>query len=536
MQRKLGNYNLRKRQESNRNQQEIKNEQRASYKKEQDYQGDLIKSQKLNRYLIELITSNDSSLLNKMSTVVRKYIHASWLIDPHNFKRLQDEFLIKPLFELFKEPLKEKCDHDISIKFTDIDSSIKKIFHKFLEQNFVNECCITLIKKTSGKILENSNDKNEPRKKHIFGVLNQIYNDSTEGYSLIKLGSHANKDVISNRIPKLNEIVKSELTLTENNFDLICKRGWFGDADTDKAENTRDQLRYISFLIIFLLLVELVTNDPVVSILSTGLIITGLCILGKIYLQSYYDYSTCTTEKNIHQELANELISAEILDNLLQELDVKEELKQEEKSHKKKTYPSKKFDTPIIVYREKNEEIDCPYSNSNPNKDNIERIHKKKIKVNKNIIEIKQKLDPIQSNIRITWTFENKEYIYCSNAIKDIVPLHSPNSYLTNFANNNYAYFNKELVWKAVGDKTKYGYLKNAFYEGAVAKSINDTGFTYRTNENQDWTFKLKIVHKKGTGHLNMLFKPVAETKSVANNGEVTISKLYMPTKIVCKK
>lgn len=312
----------------------------------------------------------------------------------------------------------------------------------------------------------------------------------------------------------------------------MCARIFF--ADKDKNDPINNNAKSLALVATFMAIIGLKIEDPSISIFislaAIGLIVTGLTMQMKIFFNVGSNYKICNNEKSIHQKLMNQLISAEILENLLSELNSNE--KEKEKVQKQITFKPKLIDKPAIVYNAVNgEERDYSYFNQPTFR--REKVRTKKIKIEKDINETSHELlAPIRNNISITWVVDGHEYTYHSNdTINNIIQLSSDDLYFNDFAKNSYAYFDEDIVWKLAGDKVKYQNLKNAFYEGEVVASINKTGFTYRPDGENDWTYKLKVVHKKGTGHLSMMFKKVAEEKSVTEDGKVTVSKLYMPSR-----
>lgn len=477
---------------------------------------------KLHGHAIDLIISNKSTLLDEIAIILRKYLHASWLVDTDDFKKLQTNFLIKPLTNLFEIHLKQALGDDIDVR--DLDLIVRDIFQKFLDKEFVDHFCIRLIKASSQKIIEMSEEKSNPRKTHIFGILNQLYTDMIEGHDLINLSNADRNLSIKKRIPVLNKVMKYELT--ENNFADVCYGGYLSVNYRGILADSYLGLGY-AFTAFFLSLTARTIAPELRAYLDS---IAFLFVIAAVYNQfvlqhkEYVESSVNTTEKNIHQTLINQFIKHEILDDLLHQKDTNPE---------PITYTPKKIEKPVVASTEKGQS-DNDYSYLSALNTKREKIRTKKIKIEEEINEITQDLlAPIKPNITISWNVEGKAYTYHSNnAFSYIVQLSSNDPYLQNYAQNNYVYFDGDLIWKLAGDKTKYVNLKIAFFDGLVVKSKNETGFTYRPGETTDeWTYKLKVVHKKGMGHLNLFFKPVAKVINVDENGKPIVSRLFMPCK-----
>lgn len=477
----------------------------------------------LHTYLIDLILNKRSENLANMSIILRKYLHASWLCDESYFAKLQSTFLIQPLYDLFKEALEKLFDRDI--KQLSVETSIRKIFYKFFDKSFVDEYCITLLRKSSKILTANIDDAK--RKTHIFGLLNQVYTDSMEGYALVGLSREKINYIIKRRIPVFNQI--SNFSLTEENFENACTRGFYL-ANKNELAQTHNSSSNLSTLATAIVCLSIrITDDQTIRNFTCVLAIILSCVsiyrnINSFVLNRRTDSKICNNEKLIHQNLMNQLVSTEILDELINE--------REQKPKIQKSYQSKTFEKPIIVSKDTPQENDSLYVN--PPNCRRDKIRKKKIKIEESINEISQEiLTPMRSNISITWNVVGIVYTYNSNdAISNIIKLSSDDAYYGKYAQNNYVYFDEDIIWKMTGDKVKYQQLKNTFEEGKIVKSINETGFTYRPDENANkWLLKLKVVHKKGMGHLSMFFKTAAKTKSVDADGQAITSRLYMAYK-----
>ncbi len=496
--------------------------------------------------MIDRIISADSSILNQMRSILRKYIYGAWSIDNETaLQKVQSAFLIKALRNLFEPFLKEQFGKD-RINHRDIDNHLEKIFSPFLERKFVRKCAESLLINTSKTLMENAeiDELSAARKTHMFGVFNQIYRDGNQVYDFLSIND---EERMKHDELKIFFITRNKLTrfnFTTDNFAEACEDGYTANSDTITGI-LKGPFGLVALLPIGLFIWYGLGSSNVIlhfSIIGATLAIPLISVFKDAinWYGAWTDSYETDNEKDLHLSLLNQLISLKILNCLLddrveavndrQHAQSSISKDKEKEKDKEKDKGKGKDSSKLSDYYRQFKDTSGPYVIKISKRQ--QRILAKKEEVTDSINDLSQtSLSATQVNVSLTWFKGNLSYTYNSNdLISNIVKLSSDHHYQHAYAKDLYVLFDEDRIWKLVGDKVKFQKLRKAFDKATLVASEGETGFTYRPDPHTGvWTIKLKVNRKDHVGHLSLFYEKFGSVWSKVGEREVK-SVFYVPS------